>query len=134
MTANKDVRFYHLVEKRVVERMCDGQKISGVFNPAMAAEDWADNGREEIADLINYMRMEGAELVCLEQPDDPVTREELLTELREMESAAKGLGARLEAYHEKRWKGDRKSLIERNERTAERMKRGKRETEDVPKN
>ena len=123
MEANKDVKYLHAVEKRVLERMRDGQIRSGIFAPEKGLEDWGDNAMEEIADFINYMRMEQAELICLEEIE-PVELEEMLEELRGMEQSAKILGVRLEAYHEKRWHGT-EAQASRDKRITEKMKREK---------
>lgn len=121
MEASNDVKYIHAVERRVLERMRDGQIRSGIFAPEKGLEDWGDNGREEIADFINYMRMEQAELICLEE-FEPIELEEMLEELRTMEQSAKILGVRLEAYHEKRWSSP-EALKDRNTRIANKKKR-----------
>ena len=71
-----------------------GQIELGIFAPEKCLDDWGDNAREEIADFINYMRMEQAELICSEE-SEPIELEAMLEELRTMEQSAKILYGQL---------------------------------------
>ena len=99
MPVNDDIRFFHAIDREAAERMAEGQRQHGIFDPNTNDEDLGENGLEEAADSVNYSTMESQVILTIANLDHH-ERQALLDKLAAIRGSSRTLGALWAEYIE----------------------------------